>query len=176
VRIPTEEDIRGHYIVRQALEAEAARVFARVATARQRQELQKLAIRVDALSTRIDGDRFVYLGLHEKLHRQIAECTACQKLVDAIEKNHVLALTWLCVARERRTGPSHVHQQLMEVLCGGDPLAATEAMRAHISSALQNTLNRLEPYFRARADDHAPYSRSDPGVDVVAVVDIPPRS
>src|SRR5688500_17569522 len=31
VKIPTAEDVRGHYVVRSALEAEAARVFAEVA-------------------------------------------------------------------------------------------------------------------------------------------------
>src|SRR5713226_2651176 len=32
VRIPSREDVRGHYIVREALEAQAARLFAAVAT------------------------------------------------------------------------------------------------------------------------------------------------
>src|SRR5215813_12808108 len=40
VRIPTEDDVRGHYVVREALEAEAARLFAEVATPRERLELQ----------------------------------------------------------------------------------------------------------------------------------------
>src|SRR5262245_48901557 len=46
VKIPTAEDVRGHYVVRGALESEAARLFAEVATSRERQELQKLAARV----------------------------------------------------------------------------------------------------------------------------------
>jgi len=104
VRIPTEQDVRGHYVVREALEAEAARLFAEAATAQERAELQKLAARVDALSAQTDGDRFLYLSLHEKFHHRIAECTRCQPLVDAIEKNHVLASTWLCVARQAAPG------------------------------------------------------------------------
>src|SRR5215813_9748645 len=35
VKIPTEQDVRGHYVVRGALEAEAARLFAEVATAQE---------------------------------------------------------------------------------------------------------------------------------------------
>src|SRR5436189_815923 len=58
VRIPTEQDVRGHYIMRQALEAEAARQFAEAATPRERLELKKLALRVDMLSAQTDGDRF----------------------------------------------------------------------------------------------------------------------
>lgn len=161
VRIPTEQDVRGHYVVRAALEAEAARVFAQVATAQERAELQKLAARVDALSTRTGGDRFLYLSLHEKLHRRIAECTRCQPLCDAIKKNHVLASTWLCVTRRATPGESRRrHQDLVKVLVTGDPEAAAEAMRAHINAALQNTLHRLEPYFRLREVNGKTYARS----------------
>src|SRR2546425_11119677 len=52
VRIPSPDDVRGHYLVREALEAQAAMLFAQVATKQERAELQKLAARVDAQSTR----------------------------------------------------------------------------------------------------------------------------
>src|SRR2546421_9533779 len=32
VRIPTQQDVRGHYVVREALEMQAARLFSEVAT------------------------------------------------------------------------------------------------------------------------------------------------
>ena len=72
VKVPTEQDVRGHYVVREALEVQAAKLFATVATASERTELQRLAARVDALSNQPEGDRFLYLTLHEKLHRRIA--------------------------------------------------------------------------------------------------------
>jgi DNA-binding GntR family transcriptional regulator len=128
---------------------------------RERLELQKLAVRVDMLSGHADGNRCLYLGLHEKLHRRIAECTRCQPLVDAIEKNHVLALTWLCVARPPSTGRlRHVHRDLVEILVKRTPVEAAEAMRAHINSALENTLRRLEPYFKLREANGKTYARS----------------
>src|SRR6266571_2268203 len=74
VRIPSREDVRGHYVVREALEVQAAMLFAAVATADDRAELQKLAARVDALSV---SDQSLYLPAHEKLHRRIAECARC---------------------------------------------------------------------------------------------------
>ena len=161
VKIPNAQDVRGHYILRQALEAEAARLFAEVATGAERLELQKLAARVDTLSAQVGGNRFLYLSLHEKLHRRIAECTRCQPLVEAIEKNHVLALTWLCVARQPSTGrPRRGHCDLIDVLVKGAPVAAAEAMRAHIHSALENTLHRLEPYFKLRETNGTTYARS----------------
>src|SRR4029077_18849558 len=58
VRIPSREDVRGHYLVREALEVEAARLFCEIATAEERAELLKLAVRVDAMSAQPETDRF----------------------------------------------------------------------------------------------------------------------
>jgi DNA-binding GntR family transcriptional regulator len=161
VRIPTEQDVRGHYVVREALEVESARLFAEAATAQERAELKKLAARVDALSTRADSDRFLYLNLHEKLHRRIAECARCPALSEAIEKNHVLASTWLCVPRPASSErPPRRHELLVDVLTKGDPAAAGEAMREHIQRGLQNTLHRLEPYFQMREANGKTFVRS----------------
>src|SRR3981081_2171691 len=66
VRIPSREDVRGHYIVREALEVQAAMLFAAVATPDDRADVQKLAARVDAMSV---SDPSQYLPAHEKLHR-----------------------------------------------------------------------------------------------------------
>src|ERR1700742_430206 len=46
VRIPSPEDVRGHYMVREALEIAAARLFTEMATAEERAELLKLGARV----------------------------------------------------------------------------------------------------------------------------------
>src|SRR3984957_4904332 len=59
VRVPTRQDIEGHYVVREALEVQAARLFAERAERGERTELMKLAKRVDALSGKADGDHFV---------------------------------------------------------------------------------------------------------------------
>src|ERR1700722_6208219 len=48
VRVPTLPDVQGHYVVREALEAHAAMLFASQATRDERMELMKLALRVDA--------------------------------------------------------------------------------------------------------------------------------
>src|SRR5216117_3413147 len=39
VRIPSREDVRGHYVVREALEVQAARLFAAVATPEDRMDV-----------------------------------------------------------------------------------------------------------------------------------------
>src|SRR3981081_2515267 len=61
VRIPSREDVRGHYVVREALEVQAAILFAAVATAEDRNDLEKLSARVDAMSV---SERSLYLPAH----------------------------------------------------------------------------------------------------------------
>lgn len=161
VRVPTRPDVQGHYVVREALESQAAMLFAVQATRDERSELMKLAIRVDALSIQSEGNRFIYLGLHEKLHRRIAECARCLALSDAISRTSALASTWLCATRASSPGnpPSH-HENLMKVLVADDPAAAAEAMRRHIRSSMENAMRRLEPYFQLQKVHPQTYSRT----------------
>src|SRR3989441_1050008 len=93
VRIPSREDVRGHYVVREALEVQAARLFAAVATAEDRIDLEKLAARVDAMSV---SDQSLYLPAHEKLHRRIPDGARCPALSVAIEQTQALAPPWFC--------------------------------------------------------------------------------
>jgi len=161
VRIPSREDVRGHYLVREALEAEAARLFADIATPEERTELVKLAARVDAMSVQHETDRFHYLNLHSKLHRRIAECTRCPALCEAIEKTRALSSTWLCVARTFPNGAApRRHMDLLDVLVTGDRESAAAAMREHVTTSMQRALERLEPYFRARKTHGKTYSRN----------------
>jgi DNA-binding GntR family transcriptional regulator len=170
VRIPSREDVRGHYLVREALEVEAARLFTEIATPEERSELLKLGQRVDALRSQTDGNRFYYLNLHEKLHRRIAECTGCQALCDAIERTRALSSTWLCVGRAFNGVPSRRHQDLMGVLVGMDRDASAAAMREHVITSMQRALERLEPYFRARKAQGSTYSRKQFRIEIPAAV------
>jgi DNA-binding GntR family transcriptional regulator len=161
VRIPSRQDVEGHYVVREALEAQAARLFAAAATAEEISELQRLAARVDALSASPRGNRPHYLTLHEKLHHRIAECARCPALTDAIHQTHALASTWLCVGHggPRAASPRR-HEKLMAALARRDPEAAAEAMRHHIIGSKQRSLERLEPYFQKRETDGSTFSRA----------------
>src|SRR5437773_3347291 len=159
VRIPSPDDVRGHYVVREVLEVQAAMLFAAVATADDRAELQKLAARVDALSV---SDQSLYLPAHEKLHRRIAECARCPALSAAIEKTHALASTWFCVTRPPSAeNPPRRHQDLVDVLVTGDVATVAEAMRQHVNLSLENTMERLKPYFRLRKAYGKTFFRSD---------------
>jgi DNA-binding GntR family transcriptional regulator len=146
VRIPSPEDVRGHFIVREALEVQAAMLFAGAATKQERTELRELAARVDAMSI---SDPAHYLPTHEELHRRIAEGARCPALSAAIEKTHALASTWFCVTRPPYE-PTRRHQDLIDVLVTGGSEDAARAMRNHVQHGLANTMKRLKPYFRIR--------------------------
>ena len=159
VRIPSREDVRGHYVVREALEVQAAMLFAAVATVEDRSELMKLAERVDAMSVL---DQYLYLPAHEKLHRRIAEGARCPTLSLAIEKTHALASTWFCITRQASDqAPARGHQSLVEVLVAADPESAAEAMRQHVNRGMENAMARLKPYFRIRKAHGKTYFRSE---------------
>ncbi|HEX4136352.1 MAG TPA: GntR family transcriptional regulator [Bryobacteraceae bacterium] len=160
VRVPTRADVQGQYVVREALEAQAALLFSTLATRDERAELMRLAIRVDALSAQPEGSRFVYLTLHEKLHRRIAECARCTALSDAIGRAAAVASTWLCVTPVSLTGESPAHESLLKVLAADDPVAASEAMRRHIQSGMENALRCLDPFFQMQKANPQTYSRT----------------
>ena len=161
VRVPTRLDVQGHYVIREALESQAAILFAAEATPEERVELMEMATRVDELCVQSDGDRFVYSRLHDALHRRIAECARCESLADLISRISALAATWLCATRRssRANPPTH-HQDLMNVLVTESPAAAAEAMRAHIRFSKENALRRLELYFRLQKEYPQRYTRN----------------
>ncbi|MBI4263444.1 MAG: GntR family transcriptional regulator [Acidobacteria bacterium] len=149
VRVPSPEDVTGHAIVCEALEVEAAIRLTRVATARERAELRKLAERVDALA--LQADRLTYVGAHQKLHVRMAECSRCSALCEAIEKRYALASLWLAAMRQPWTGDGahRPHEELVEGVVSGDPDVAAAAVRRHVADGLRRSLEVLEPYLRA---------------------------
>lgn len=160
VKVPTRQDVEGHYVVREALEAQAAMLFAERAERGERSELVKLAKRVDALAGQPNVDRFVLTGLHEKLHKLIAEFARCPALSDAINIMYAAAAPWLCATRPLPAYSATEHQDLMKVLVNDSPAAAAEAMRVHIRESLEWALRRLEVFFRVQKEYPREYPRS----------------
>ena len=159
VRIPSPDDVRGHYLVRETLETQAARLFAKVASRPDRLALQKLAARVDGLS-RLEN-RAPYLALHHQFHRRIAEWARCPVLSAAIEQTCALSSTWFCVLpRPASVRAPRRHQDLAKALAGGTPAGAAAAMRQHLRWSRQEALERLEPYFQIRKTSGGTFSRS----------------
>jgi len=150
VRIPTRRDIEDRSQVREALESQAARLFAARASAAEKKELRAMGRRVDQLYTACeknpDGRDFLFSAnsYHMKLHLRIAEGARCPALRDAIEKEQVLIFNWLFdTAVQRRSLASDYHAQLTDVLARHAPAQADTAMRRHIRHGLNEVLAEL---------------------------------
>jgi DNA-binding GntR family transcriptional regulator len=153
VRIPSPEDVQGHYVVREALEVQAGLRFASFASPRERSELKKLAGRVDGM---------LYQTMHLKLHSRIAHHARCPALLEAIEKTHALASIWYCMLRQPSpTDPTTRHAELAEALCDGAPHEVADAVRRHLAVAMARSLEVLQPYFKLRKLTGTTFYRSD---------------
>jgi DNA-binding GntR family transcriptional regulator len=150
VRIPNIEEIRGRYVVREALETQSARLCCERATFEERLELQRMAEQLDTLYDHAEsGDpdfQFVVHTHHHELHMRIAQCARCRELEEAIEKNHVLIYNWFYdVAAERRSLPAHFHSELVKLVTGSDIQAADDAMRQHVQYGLSYIVEKIVP-------------------------------
>jgi DNA-binding GntR family transcriptional regulator len=159
VRIPSADDVRGHYVVRESLETQAARLFAEVASPAERRALRRLGARVDRLSQDVDRKR--YLAVHYEFHRLIAEGARCPVLSAAIEQTCALSSTWFCVLpRPAKARQPRRHRDLSAALAAGTAAQAAAAMRQHVRWSRHEALDRLQPYFELRKSSGRTFSRS----------------
>ncbi|HWF48581.1 MAG TPA: GntR family transcriptional regulator [Bryobacteraceae bacterium] len=150
VRIPSAQDIEDRYIMREALETQAARLFAEKASPEQKEELCRMGKHLDHLydacgSISADTD-FLYSvhTYHMNLHMRIAESARCQTLCDAIESQQVLIFNWLYdTAAQQRSLPPNFHAALTAALASGDPNKADAEMRRHIRYGLDQIQNQI---------------------------------
>jgi DNA-binding GntR family transcriptional regulator len=155
VKTPTPQDIRGFYVVREALESQAARLFSEKATPTDRKELTALAKRLDAAYKKcaeceeVSAQQLYELrGEHMKFHLTVAEGAHCPFLRRAIEKNQVLIFNWFLDLLFGYPGlPQNWHEELAGVLTGTDLEAADRAMRKHVRFRMDELLVKLEPYY-----------------------------
>ncbi len=160
VRIPTRDDVADHFVLREALEAQVAMLYAAHATSEDKARLLKLAKRVDLVAARQDGDPFVYLDLHEEFHRRLAESAGCSALSENITRISALASTWLR-ARSDWT-PDNLqgnHEALIRTLGNSSPTEAVAIMRCHIQSNAATVMGMLEPFFEIHKVYKTTYSR-----------------
>ncbi len=151
VRIPTPTEIRGTYVLREALETQAARLFSEVAADRQREKLIQLAGRLDA--------RFASLAPaasdgaprnksterdHVDFHIFIASVAGCPELKEAIERSRVLLFNWLFMTSGHFVRlPEGWHSDLAAILTRNDSLAAGEAMRRHVRYRMDEVIEEF---------------------------------
>jgi DNA-binding GntR family transcriptional regulator len=161
VFVPTPAQIRGRWVVREALEVQAARIFSQRAGSEAREKLWRLSEEFDLeheqlgkLSS-IDPDTtFEHRCRHLHLHVQIAESVGVPELAKAIELNQVVLFYWIHdqAAYGGTPMPSRWHRDLADTLCNGSPERAEAAMRAHVNDRLEVLMRNLEAYLTINLD------------------------
>lgn len=155
VRTPTPQDIRGFWAVREGLETQSARLYARVASDRQREELIELAKQLDLMhesTTSSDAPDpkglYQWRCAHMRFHTRIAECTNLPFLTQQIEKNQLLVFNWFYDHQlyGGRKLPAHWHEQLACSLAEGSEEVADAAMRKHLHNKLEELMRSLEGF------------------------------
>jgi DNA-binding GntR family transcriptional regulator len=155
VRVPTRQDVIGFYVVREALESQAARLFAEKAHPTERRDLIEAARRLDdaykecaASANATEQQLYELRNLHMQFHLRVAAGARCPFLHEAIEKNQILIFNWFFDRLFGYPGlPDTWHGELAAVLAEYDVDAADRAMRRHVRFRMDELLVRLEPYF-----------------------------
>lgn len=147
VRTPSRDEVRDRYTLREALESQAARLFASNAKARDKAEILRMATRLDSLYAGWAGKeadaeyRLSVRMFHVRFHLRIAEIGGSPLLRFAIEREQDLLFSWLSdTAAQIHPLPARYHSELAEDLCSGDLARADAAIRAHIRYALDELL------------------------------------
>jgi len=155
VRTPTPQDIRGFWAVREGLETQSARLFARMASKKERAELIEMGKALDrthesATAAEEPNPKTLYKWrcAHMQYHTRIAECTRLPFLAQQIEKNQILVFNWFYDHQlyGGRNLPPHWHQQLAQSLAGGTEEDADLAMRKHLHNRLEDLMLSLERF------------------------------
>ncbi len=153
VKVPTMQDLKGHIVVRAALECESARLCSQVATPPERRDILERAAHLDRLHSSSTGapaqGQLLYAihSYHVEFHLRIAETGGCEALRRLIERNQVLVLNWVYdVASGDEPPPADFHTQLARAVVGKDSTRAAQAMRTHVWWGWE----KLEQAFRAR--------------------------
>lgn len=169
VRIPTAQDVRDLYIIREAIEVQAARLFCEKASSAEREEIRRISRMLDEMSQKFDSQpheedlRFSVQTLHMNLHMRVAECTGCVPLCSMLEKNQVLIFNWLFDLAADSALPGNWHRDLAEVLVGSDPDAASLAMGRHIRTGMEDIQQRIAARFSNNLGGRLQRSRSGDG-------------
>ena len=151
VRIPPKKEVLERYLLREALESQAARLFSVNAVAKEREDLKRGGEQLDKLYAICDeGDaepEFIYSVRlkHVRLHLRIAEGGRCGLLRAAIEHEHEMMYTLLADrAAQIQPLPPGYHASLAEAVASTDMMRADKAAREHIRYAQANLVDNIE--------------------------------
>lgn len=144
VRKISIETIQDDYVLREAYETQAIRLACEQATEHEVRELYLIAEKLDECvksgGTRRKSDAVGSL-LHWQFHQQIARLSRCKALVRQLERIELLRrlqANWYFAPEF--TDPPRWHSLLVDAIRDRDPVAADQAMRAHVRNGLEKEL------------------------------------
>lgn len=152
VRVPSSQDVRDSYVIREALETQSARMFCERAGPREKKELRVMATRLEDMIRLSDGQggsdfQFSIQTLHLQFHMRIAECSGCVPLCELLEKNHLLIFNWFYdVSAGSNMAPGR-HEVLVRVLTGNNPDIAALEMGRHVRSGMEEIQGAIAARF-----------------------------
>lgn len=155
VRVPTPQEIRGFWAVREGLETQAARLYARVASDKDRSILIAMGEELDQMHDATTGSDepaaerlYPWRCAHMKFHIRIAECAGLPFLTQQIEKNQLLVFNWFYDHQlyGGRKLPARWHEQLARSLAEGSEEVADAAMRKHLHNKFEELMRSLERF------------------------------
>lgn len=150
VRVPTRQDILESYILREALETQAARLCSESMDKPDRDALLRSAHHLDSLyaasAAEAEDSRFLFSvhTYHMQFHLSIARFSGSAGLLQAIEKEQVLIFNWVYdIASRQRSLPVQFHSTLAKAICSGDAQRADAVMRAHVRHGRERVVESL---------------------------------
>lgn len=159
VRIASEEEIHGNYVLREALETHSARLFVESADERSRERLMRAAEKLDRYYNSLASRKGYSAARHARVerihiefHMLIAKATGVPMLIGAIERSRVLLFNWIfTLSREFESFPERWHRDLAKVLTNGTPEEAAEAMRNHVRYRQAEVIKRFRDLAKEQA-------------------------
>ena len=138
VRSACREDVRGHLVVREALECQAARLICGERVRRNLSSLKPLALAADS-TDQADAQRAVHeVAFHVALV-ELAECPALLREYRRVMQIGLFYRINMLMAMPPGE-PVNRHLALLEELCADSPESAESGVRRHVWSGKPNSL------------------------------------
>lgn len=131
--------------VRMVLEGLCAAKAAELATADDRKAIQ--ALMVDMKAAVKSGDSASYAQLNRALHakvREIAKQSTADRIIGLLRNQFVQHQFRLSMIPGRPEVSVHEHDRIAKAIVAGDPAAAEDAMRAHLTSVKDMVISSHE--------------------------------
>ncbi len=118
---------------RAVLEIKAAELAAQRSTSADQEITKKLIQEINAIKG--DLDMPTLIGLDQRIHHHIYQCTHNEFLADALDNYyaHALRIWFLALDRVEHLAEAIIeHRALLEAIASNDPKAAAQAMKEHV--------------------------------------------